>query len=112
MFNIWCTIGKAWEHHNNISAIFPTSYTLPLANVFLSTGGIDFVNLSQTVSFSASNQMHCVNVSILEDGVDEVDESFLLTVELNYTFSVRLDSYNITIVDSGELLIILYCYIQ
>ena len=56
--------------------------------------------------------MHCVNVSILEDGVDEVDESFLLTVELDYAFSVRLDSYNITIVDSGERLIILYCYIQ
>ena len=47
--------------------------------------------------------MHCVNVSILEDSVDEVDEFFLLTVDLDYTFSVLLDSYQITIVDTGEL---------
>ena len=106
--------GRAWEKHNNINTIFPTMQlnfaTWNLANIFRFTGGIDFVNLSQTLSFSASNQMHCVDVSILEDGVDEVDESFLLTVELDYAFSVRLDSYNITIVDSGELSMSLLSY--
>ena len=47
--------------------------------------------------------MHCVNVSVLEDGVDETNEFFLLTIDLDYAFSIQVDSYNITIVDSGEL---------
>ena len=63
----------------------------------LSTGGLDFVNFSQMVSFLASNESYCVNISILEDDIGEVGEYFLLKVELDYTFSVFLDSFNITI---------------
>ena len=47
--------------------------------------------------------MHCVNITILKDGVDEVDEYFLVNLVLQYApFDIPLDTYNVTIIDSGE----------
>ena len=47
--------------------------------------------------------MHCVNITILKDGVDEVDEYFLVNLVLKYApFDIPLDTYNATIIDSGE----------
>lgn len=47
--------------------------------------------------------MHCVNITILKDGVDEVDEYFLVNLVLQYApFDIPLDTYNVTIRDSGE----------
>ena len=68
----------------------------------LFTAGQDFVGFAQEFLFTQSNQRHCVNVSILADRVDEVNESFRLEVTLQYVFAVNLDTYNVTIVDSGE----------
>ena len=47
--------------------------------------------------------MHCVDITILKDGVDEVDEYFLVNLVLKYApFDIPLDTYNATIIDSGE----------
>ena len=47
--------------------------------------------------------MHCANITILKDGVDEVDEYFLVNLVLKYApFDIPLDTYNVTIRDSGE----------
>ena len=68
-----------------------------------STAGIDFESFSQEFSFNQSNQMHCANITILKDGVDEVDEYFLVNLVLKYApFDIPLDTYNVTIRDSGE----------
>ena len=72
-------------------------------DIFLSLGGIDFVNLTQEVSFSQTNQTHCVNISILMDADQELNESFSVELTLQYApFNIALDMYTVTIVDSGE----------
>lgn len=70
--------------------------------VFPYTGGLDFVNFFQTFSILASNEMQCVNISVLKDNADEANEVFLVNVDFDYAFSVLLDTYQITIVDTGE----------
>ena len=50
-----------------------------------------------------------MDVSILKDGVDEVDELFHLILTLQYApFDIPLDEYTVTIVDSGELAVCMY----
>ena len=72
------------------------------------TGGSDFASVNQTFSFQ-SGQTQCVNVSILRDSVTEVDESFTLELTLEYEpFDIALDTYNITIVDSGEIYLFMH----
>ena len=67
------------------------------------TAGVDFENLNQEFSFNQSNQMHCVDITILKDGVDEGDEYFLVNLALKYApFDIPLETYNATIIDSGE----------
>ena len=52
-----------------------------------------------------SHATWCVNISILKDAVDEVEEYFLLNVDLAYApFDILVDTHNITIIDSGELI--------
>ena len=47
--------------------------------------------------------MHCVDITILKDVVDEVDEYFLVNLGLQYApFDIPLDTYNATIIDSGK----------
>ena len=47
--------------------------------------------------------MHCVDITILKDGVDEVNEYFLVNLVLQYApFDIPLDTYNATIIDSGK----------
>ena len=47
--------------------------------------------------------MHCVDITIFKDGVDEVDEYFLVNLVLQYApFDITLDTYNATIIDSSE----------
>ena len=44
-----------------------------------------------------------MDVTVLKDGVDEVDETLLLALTLKYApFDVPLDTYTVTIIDSGE----------
>ena len=73
------------------------------------TGGSDFVSVNQQFSFQ-SGQTQCVDVTIIQDFVDEVDESFTLELILEYApFDVPLDTYSVTIVDSGEIAICVFC---
>ena len=73
--------------------------------VSLLTGGIDFVNFFQEFLNIGSGETRCVVVLILRDTVDEVEEFFLLNIELGYApFDILVDTYNITITDSGELI--------
>ena len=54
-----------------------------------------------------------VDVTIIQDFVDEVDESFTLELTLEYVpFDVPLDTYSVTIVDSGEMATYLCTCIQ
>ena len=47
--------------------------------------------------------MHCVNIALLKDGVDEADEYLLVNLVLkDAPFDIPLDRYNSTIIDSGE----------
>ena len=71
-------------------------------DIFLSAGGIDFVNLTQEVSFSQTNQTHCVDISILMDADQELNESFSVELTLQYAINLALDMYTVTIVDSSE----------
>ena len=76
--------------------------TLLMSSTYF-TDGIDFVSLNKEISFSASDQTHCVDVTVLKDSVDEVDETLLLALTLKYApFDVPLDTYTVTIIDSGE----------
>jgi len=51
-----------------------------------------------------------VDVTIIRDFVDELDESFTLELILEYApFDVPLDTYSVTIVDSGEIAICVFC---
>lgn len=72
----------------------------------LSTAGQDFVGFTQEFLFTRSNLQHCVTVSILADAVDEISESFFLEVTFQYAFDVNLDTYKVTIVDSGEVCVL------
>ena len=73
------------------------------------TADVDFENFNQELSFNQSNEMHCVNITILKDGVDEVDEYFLVNLVLQYApFDIPLDTYNATIIDSGKPHTIIY----
>lgn len=74
-----------------------------MIRTFLSAAGIDFVNISREVSFTQTNQTHCVDISILRDADQEVDQSFSVELTLQYVFDIALDTYTVTIVDSGEL---------
>ena len=79
------------------------SYLQGLDTSFLSTAGTDFLGLTQEISFQ-SNEIGCINVTILKDGVDEVNEFFLVNLAVKYApFDIPVDVYNITIIDSGEL---------
>ena len=67
------------------------------------TADVDFESFSEEFSFNQSNQIECVNITILKDGVDEVDEFFLVNLVLQYApFDIPLDTYNVTIRDSSE----------
>jgi len=44
-----------------------------------------------------------VDISILRDADQEVDQSFSVELTLQYVFDIALDTYTVTIVDSGEL---------
>ena len=63
-----------------------------------------------------SGETQCVVILILRDTVDEVEEFFLLNIELGYApFDILVDTYNITITNSGELIAcpsILLCIIK
>ena len=84
--------------------------------ISLLTGGIDFVNFFQEFFNIGSGETRCVVIFILRDTVDEVEEFFLLNIELGYApFDILVDTYNITITDSGELIAcpsILLCIIK
>ena len=70
---------------------------------FLFIDGTDFVDLTQEISFQ-SNEIGCINVTILKDGVDEVNEFFLVNLAIKYApFDIPVAVYNVTIIDSGEL---------
>ena len=76
---------------------------------FYFTGGIDFENFFQEFFNVESNATFCVNISILKDAIDENEEYFLLNVDLAYApFDILVDTYNITITDSGELIACTY----
>ena len=84
-------------------------------DIFLSVGGIDFVNLTREVSFSQTNQTHCVDISILMDADQELNESFSVELTLQYApLNIALDTYTVTIVDSGEfgMYAVYYCRIR
>ena len=50
-----------------------------------------------------------MSISILEDVIDENEEYFLLNVDVVYTpFDILVDTYDITITDSGELIACTY----
>ena len=69
-----------------------------------STGGIDFIGINKTVSFTASNQEHCVDITILKDASDEVEESFKVELTLKYApFDIPLDITTVTIGSTGRL---------
>ena len=69
-----------------------------------STGGIDFIGIKKTVSFTESNQEHCVDITILKDASDEVEESFKVELTLKYApFDIPLDISTITIGSTGRL---------
>ena len=75
---------------------------------FSHADSIDFVSLDKEILFFQSNQTHCVDVTVLKDGVDEVDETLLLALTLKYApFDIPLDTHTVTIIDSGELCICL-----
>ena len=75
-----------------------------LHSCFLFTDGTDFVGLNKALSFSQSGQTHCEDVDILKDAVSELDEDLTLELTLNYPpFDIPLDTYTVTIIDSGEL---------
>ena len=77
--------------------------SLTITESFPFTAGVDFENFNQEFSFNQSNQMHCVDITVLKDGVDEVNEYFLVNLVLQYApFDIPLDTYNATIIDSGE----------
>lgn len=44
-----------------------------------------------------------MDISILRDADQEVDQSFSVELTLQYVFDIALDTYTVTIVDSGEL---------
>ena len=82
--------------------------SLTITESFPFTAGVDFENFSQEFSFNQSNQMHCVDITILKDVVDEVDEYFLVNLVLQYApFDIPLDTYNVTIIDSVTILFFL-----
>ena len=69
-----------------------------------STGGIDFIGVNKTVSFTQSYQEHCVDITILKDASDEVEESFKVELTLKYPpFDIPLDISTVTIVNTGRL---------
>jgi len=71
--------------------------------ISLLTGGIDFVNFFQEFFNIGSGETRCVVILILRDTVDEVEEFFLLNIELEYApFDIPVGVYNVTIIDSGE----------
>ena len=89
----------------NNCALVLSVHSLPAA-------GIDFDSLTQEVSFTQSNQRLCVDISILMDGVQELDESFSVELALRYApFDIPLDTYTVTIVDTGELAVCMYMYV-
>ena len=90
---------------NNYALVLMAVHSLPAA-------GIDFVSLTQEVSFTQSNQRLCVDISILMDGVQELDESFSVELALRYApFDIPLDTYTVTIVDTGEIAVCMYMYV-
>ena len=68
------------------------------------TGGIDFIGINKTVSFTESNQEHCVDITILKDASDEVEESFKVELRLKYApFDIPLDVSTITVGSTGGI---------
>ena len=81
-----------------------TLYYLANLSVYHFIDGVDFIGVTQKISFTGSGETHCINISILKDSVNEFDEHFLLDLTLLYTaFDIPLQQINITILDSGEL---------
>ena len=69
-----------------------------------STGGIDFIGVNKEISFTQSNQEHCVDITILKDASDEGEESFTVELTLKYApFDIPLDRNTVSIGDTGRL---------
>ena len=69
-----------------------------------STGGIDFIGINKELSFTESNQEHCVDITILKDASDEAEESFTVELTLKYApFDIPLDRSTVSIADTGRL---------
>ena len=73
------------------------------------TGGSDIDNLTETILFSQSGQISCVDVVIFNDNADEMNETFTMELIFNYApFDIPLDTLEVTIVDSGMLAVCMY----
>ena len=73
------------------------------------TGGSDIDNYTETILFSQSGQISCVDVVIFNDKADEMNETFTMELIFNYApFDIPLDTLEVTIVDSGMLAVCMY----
>lgn len=70
---------------------------------FTSLAGVDYEPLSATVMFSSSsglNPIQCQNVTLLDDEIDEEDETFQVQIS-NSDCIIGQSEATVTIVDDG-----------
>ena len=71
------------------------------------TGSIDYLSVTETLTFSSGSQRICVSVSIVDDGIVEYEEAFSVSIGLSTaddSVTISNDTAEVTILnDDSEI---------
>ena len=89
-----------------VSFFHSSRMDLTMINFLISPDDIDFnpiTNANTTLDFSDAISRNCINITVVDDGIPEPEESFTVSLSVNEPYvALRHDSTTIVIEDDDE----------